>query len=588
MPLNKTLQNQIDRLFVDYDTPQTPGCALGVILDGEMIHARGYGLADLEQKAPMTPDTVFHLASISKQFTAMCIALLEESGAISLEEDVKRYIPYLPEYGHRLQLKHLVYMTSGLEDFYAISGLIKGMPEDSYFSQDDAVDIIKAANWLKFKPGERWSYDNTAYFLLARIVEQVSGQPFARFAAEHIFSPLGMTNTFVRTDRRMIIPLRANGYARAAFLHSKDVCKAGEDGYLHYNDPLELSGAGQVWSTINDLFRWDQNFYHNILGQKDARLIERITTPGRLNDNTPTQYAYGLVVTQKFGFKIVSHEGGCPGTNAVIYRVPQKRLSFICLANTNEFLNTLFTKHGEGFYEDLAGMISPWDITQSPVRTAPQGKNLEPAPSPHVISAIWRKMAGMYEDPATSHIWEVTLTASGLRVRENFANDFSLLPASQGNAQETKFHSEDDHFHCIFHQDEDSQKDTFTCILVDNPDKGEGNQGRVFQRFLSQPLPEEILAGYEGIYVCQQLKAGYRVIPVEAGIRLQNLNPRHDLLDVVFTTSIKDMFLARYPPLLGWYVIHFQHDEMGKIAAFVFRDEVPGRDNWVFERIDRK
>ncbi len=144
-------------------------------------------MADLEARTPITPDTIFHLASVSKQFTAACIALLEEAGELSLQDPLKKYISFLPDYGHEINLGHLVYMTNGLEDFYDITSFIMGIPEGNYFSAQDAIRIISAANWLKFPPGEQWSYGNTGYFLLACIIEQVSGKPFDVFV-RNIFS----------------------------------------------------------------------------------------------------------------------------------------------------------------------------------------------------------------------------------------------------------------------------------------------------------------------------------------------------------------------------------------------------------------
>jgi len=255
MKLGAGLRKEIDRLFSDYDHPASPGCALGIALDGELAYSRGYGMADLGHGVPITSDTVFHLASVSKQFTATCIALLEEAGELSLEDEVRRYISYLPVYGHALQLKHLVYMTDGLEDFYEVAGLIMGVPEDGGFTQEEAVEIIRAADWLKFAPGERWTYSNTAYFLLARIVEQVSGQPFALVAKEKIFDPLGMEHTFVRTDRRAIIPNRADGYARAGYVYYREPERALDSRFVLHVEPMEIGGAGQVWSTVDDLFR---------------------------------------------------------------------------------------------------------------------------------------------------------------------------------------------------------------------------------------------------------------------------------------------------------------------------------------------
>lgn len=587
MSIDQTLRNRIDSLFADYDTPHTPGCALGLILDGEMIYARGYGLADLEQQTPITPDTVFHLASVSKQFTAACIALLEEAGELSLEDEVRRYIPYLPDAALALKIRHLVYMTNGLEDFYSVSNLIRGIPEDEYFSEENAIQIIRAANWLKFAPGANWSYSNTGYFLLGKIVERVSGQSLAEFAREHLFAPLGMAHTFFRDNRRVIIPQRANGYARAAYFHPGDPTHEDDATYYHHREPMALPGAGQAWSTVNDLFRWDQNFYHNILGKGDAHLIERLTTPGVLDNGQPTNYAFGLFVTRTHGCTVISHEGGAPGANTVIYRIPEKRCSFICLANTNNFIDAQFTKFGPTYYEDLAGLISPWapaeEMKAEAAQAVPSGTGPQPAP---VFAPEREALRGNYEDSLSSFVWEVTPTAAGALIRENFGLEFPLLPLPDAASDGAVYSAPSRSWRCTFLRDADSPNGHFTRIQVEDlAAEQRGDSARVFQRFLSAPLPGSVLEPYAGVYRCQAVRAGYRVIPVETGLRLQNLEPRNDVLNVVFTPTIQDMFMVHYPPALEWYMVHFRRDESGRLTGFVFQDEVPGRDRWIFEKI---
>jgi CubicO group peptidase (beta-lactamase class C family) len=577
MKLGKGLRKDIDRLFSDYDRPSSPGCALGVVLDGELVYSRGYGMADLEHGVPITADTVFHLASVSKQFTATCIALLEEAGELALDDEARRYISYLPDYGHALQLKHLVYMTDGLEDFYEVAGLIMGVPEDSGFAHQEAVEVIRAADWLKFAPGDRWSYSNTAYFLLARIVEQVSGRPFALFAKEKIFDPLGMKSTFVRTDKRAIIPDRANGYARAGYVYYKAPERALDSRFVHLEDPMEISGAGQVWSTVNDLFLWDQNFYRNTLGRQDPRLVERMTTPDILNDGTPTCYAYGQLVADRDGSKVVFHEGGAAGVSAAIYRIPEKRVSVICLANSNDFLTVMLREHGMEVYEKIAAMALAEKLGGQPAAHV-----ADPEPASVVSISVpfdrLEEVAGKYEDPDTSHILEVALTASGLTVKENFTQEFPLIPAASGESGEPVFCTQAKELRCVFCRDGDARSGPFTRIVVD---KGSGPQ--TFWRFFALPLALATLQDYEGVYACPRLKTAFRVVAVETGLQLQNIDPRNDALNVVFAPTIRDMFMAQYPPFLSWYVIHFRR-EQGRVTAFVFRDEVPGRDNWVFER----
>jgi len=285
-------------------------------------------------------------------------------------------------------------------------------------------------------------------------------------------------------------------------------------------------------------------------------------------------------MAERDGLKVVFHEGGSVGMNAVIYRIPEKRLSVICLANSNDLLMALLRKHGMEFYEKIVDMILGEESRGQSAEPAAQAADVEPVPvfSSPVLSARQEEMAGKYEDPETSHIWEVAVTASGLTVKENFAQEFSLIPAASGASGEPAFHAQGEEMRCTFYRDGDAQSGPFARIVVDK-----GAERQTFRRFLASPPAIAALSEYEGVYTCPRLKTAYRVVPVEAGIQLQNVNPRNDALDVVFAPTIQDMFMAQYPPFLGWYVIHFRR-ERGRITAFVFRDEVPGRDNWVFER----
>jgi CubicO group peptidase (beta-lactamase class C family) len=583
--LDKKIQEQIDAIFAEYDHPTTPGCALGVVREGELVYSRGYGMADLESGGPITTDTVFHLASVSKQFTAACVALLEEAGEISLEDDIHRYVDFLPDYGHELKLRHLVYMTNGLEDFYDVTSLIMGIPEGNYFSRQEAIRIIRAADWLKFPPGEQWSYGNTGYFLLACVIEKVSGCPFDRFAREEIFGPLGMAHTFFRTNRFAEIPDRAKGYAR----FPKDVKDPSGPGFNYrlQNEMVEICGPGQAWSTVNDLALWERNFYDNRLGGKGSHLIEKMSIPGRLDNGEATHYAYGQFLGERNGQPVIFHEGGAAGVNTVIYRLPRKKLSIICLANTSDFLTVLLRKLGEECYEKVAGIISPREPVSpppSPLTREPNPPETGPAAEEEIPVEGMRALAGKYEDPASSHIWEISLEAGRLSVLENYANRFPLRIDQASGPAELKFTSIERHLRGSFCRPADRETGPFSEIHVHQEEASAAFPVRNFRRFLEMPLPVEVLLEYEGLYTCAALETRYKATAARGGVRLENLNTQNDFLNVLFTPTIRDMFLARYPPLIGWYVVHFRRDPAGWVKAFTFRDEVPGRERWLFER----
>jgi len=382
MILSEETKRRIDTLFADHDSATGPGCALGIAEDGELAYARGYGMADIEGGVPVDSRTVFHLASVSKQFTATSIALLEEDGALSLDDEVRSYLGWLPDHCRKLSLRHLVAMTNGLEDIYEVANLVMGIPEYDFFTRDEAMAMIRASGRLAFEPGTKWAYGNTGYFLLARVVEEVSGLTFAHFTEKRIFGPLGMTDSFVRTDRTQEIPHVARTYARERLLRFREKEAASLQGWGYVAERMELSGAGQVWSTLEDLALWERNYWRNVLGKGDPAFMQRISHPFTLDDGTGTGYGYGQFVKTRKGSTIVYHEGGAPGINTVIYRVPDRRLSVICLANSSDFLCSILDKTGELIYESVVDLVV--EGVQAAQKAEPSATEAGPRPAGRV------------------------------------------------------------------------------------------------------------------------------------------------------------------------------------------------------------
>ncbi len=318
------LSDQVDRLFSQWDNPDSPGCALGVIKDGQLIYSRGYGMANLEHYIPITPQTNFYLASVSKQFTSMCIALLEEQGKLQLDDDIRTYLPELMEYEKPIQIRHLIHHISGLRDY---TNLLteSGQNLVGHGQKEQMYDLITKTNQLLFPTGSQYKYSNTAYFLLGLIVEKASGMPFHEFAEQNIFNPLGMKNTAFHTDNRVLIPKRAHGY----------YVNDGRISLDAYAITYELAGAGGLYSNIEDLFLWDQNFYNNKLGNGGQSLIERMYTRGTLNDGEVLDYAFGLRHGEYRGLKYIRHDGSLGAFRTALVRFEEQKFSVILLCNFN-------------------------------------------------------------------------------------------------------------------------------------------------------------------------------------------------------------------------------------------------------------
>ena len=310
--------DKVDKLFAEWDTTVSPGCALAVIRDGRIIYERGYGMAKIEDGLAMTPTKIFDIGSTSKQFTAASIALLIRDGKVALDDDVRKYIPELPRYERTITIAHLLHHTSGLRDYNALLELSGFRSESDCPTVPEALEAISRQKRLNYLPGEEYSYTNTGFFLLGQIVERVSGKSLNAFAQERIFGPLGMKHTIFQDDHTQIVRDRASGYDKT------------ENGFKLDMSNWDEVGDGNVYTSVEDLYLWDQAFYTNALG-KD--LMDMLQTVGVLNNGKKLDYAFGLVVTEYKGLKVVEHGGAWAGFRAGFARFPEQRFSVICLAN---------------------------------------------------------------------------------------------------------------------------------------------------------------------------------------------------------------------------------------------------------------
>jgi CubicO group peptidase (beta-lactamase class C family) len=316
----------VDSVFAPYSSTSSPGCAVGVVRDGQLAFAKGYGMADLEHDTPITPSTRFYIASLSKQFTAMSIVLLAQEGRLSLDDWVRRWVPQVPSFGAPITLRQLLHHTSGLRDYFTLLAL-SGWPSDGLLTEPQFVDLVSRQKNLNFTPGDEFLYSNTGYALLAMVVERASGQSLRDYAADHIFKPLGMTHTEFRDDHTQLIPHRAVGYQPTA------------SGFRLSQPELDVVGDGGVFSTIEDLAKWDANFESGRVGGKEG--VAELEEPGRLNNGQTIPYALALTVGDMAGIGTFSHRGAYGGYRSAMLMIPSRHLSVITLCNTSGAPTTL-------------------------------------------------------------------------------------------------------------------------------------------------------------------------------------------------------------------------------------------------------
>jgi CubicO group peptidase (beta-lactamase class C family) len=313
-----TPEEQIDRVFAALDRG-VPGAAVAVVKDGELVFSNGYGLANLEYGEQVTAESVFYVASLSKQFTGFAIAMLVADGTLSLDEPVHRYIPELPDYGSPLRIGHLVHHTSGLRNVFALFQLGRGGGASDLIRQEDVLEIIKAQGETNFEPGTEFLYSNAGYILLAAVIERVSGRTFPQFMEDEVFGPLAMTSTFILDDHERIIPNRVDSYKRTRDGELKKVVA-----------PLTVQGSSGVYSSAEDLARWLANLQDPRVG--GARVVALMHETGTLDSGEPLNYGSGLDFGEHRGLSLVGHGGDYIGYRAYAGRIPEHDLGVVVLS----------------------------------------------------------------------------------------------------------------------------------------------------------------------------------------------------------------------------------------------------------------
>jgi CubicO group peptidase (beta-lactamase class C family) len=310
----------VDRIFAKWNRPDSPGCALAVIQDGRIIYERGYGMADLDHCIPITASTVFHAASLSKQFTAMAIMLLAGQDKLSLDDDVRRYIGELPDLGVRMTVRHLLQHTSGLRDQWILASLSGWRLSDDVVTQDDVSTLVSRMKTLNYPPGTEFMYSNTGFTLAGEIVRRVSGTSLAQFVDNNIFTPLHMDASVIRERHGLIVRNHAYGYRVAP----NDTFEVRMPNY-------DLVGPTNLLTTVQDLARWDANFDNATVGGTAA--LAQMQAEGSLSTGRPIGYGLGLFLGTYRGWRIVEHDGRDAGYRAHLIRFPEHRFSMASLCN---------------------------------------------------------------------------------------------------------------------------------------------------------------------------------------------------------------------------------------------------------------
>ncbi|WP_167609038.1 serine hydrolase domain-containing protein [Maribellus sediminis] len=312
----------INSLFSEWDTDHTPGAAYAIVKDG-VLAANGFGMANLEYDVPITANTVFHIASESKQYVDYCIVLLAQEGKLSLDDDIRKYLPWVPDFGETITINHLIHHTSGLRDQWQLLA-ISGTRIDDVIKQDQILNLVKNQKRLNFSPGEKHLYCNTGYTLLGEIVKEVSGVSLREYCDSVIFKPLGMTNTHFHDNYKEVVKNRAYSYSQ-------------KDSVTYENAILSYStiGATSLFTTVMDEALWLMNYNSPVVGNKAT--VEQMMERGILNSGDTLNYAFGLSIEKYKGFNRIGHGGADAGYRTYTCRFPEENLGIVVFSNLGTF-----------------------------------------------------------------------------------------------------------------------------------------------------------------------------------------------------------------------------------------------------------
>jgi len=513
---------RVDGLFHRFERDASPGLAVAVVRDGQVLLTKGYGLASLEHRAPITPSTVFDIASLSKQVTGLGIALLAEQGRLKLDDDIRVYIPELAAFEPPITIRHLLHHTSGLRDWGSTLSLA-GADTDDLILSDRILTFAYAQRTLNFKPGTDYAYSNTGYVLLGELIRRVTGASYRAWTDETFFRPLGMATTHFRDDVYEVIPNRAFGYGRRP------------DGqYRALPNILAVAGAGTIFGTVEDMAKWAINLDDARIGGEAAMALSR--TRVVLPNGTRLPYAFGIRHGSHRGLAALSHSGGNQGFRSHLLYIPEKRFAVVVMAN-GHFIDP------DKAARDVAEIFLEGEVT-----TAMASTQAKVAVAPEALDAyvgIYRKSAGQY--------LKVTRDGDALKAQASVAEccTTSLDIAAMTARSQTDFLVAPHMLPIAFKRDESGQA---TQLIY---------RGWPYARVVA-PVAAKPLADYVGIYDSAELHTSYTVEAKEGAPVMRHFRHGEIALNPGWAT---DFFLGG-----EWFMksVEFERGADGQVAGVVF------------------
>lgn len=520
-PSDKELLKKIDDIAKDMSKPGDPGFTVAVAKGDQILFSKGYGSANPEYDIANSAATIFHVASVSKQFTAFAIAMLADQGKISLTDDIRKYLPELHDFGHTITIKHLVHHTSGLRDQWNLLALA-GWRLDDVITKDQVLRLISHQDELNFKPSDEFSYCNTGYTLMAEIVSRVSGKTFAEWCKQNIFEPLKMDHTLFYDDHEKIVKNRAY-----SFHESPEGLKKSVLSYAN-------AGATSLFTTAEDLTKWSNNFYTMKVG--NANVMKQMEERGILNAGDTISYAFGQDISKYKGVKAIAHSGGDAGYRSYLLRFPEQKYSIVVLSNMGSF------NPGALAYK-IADVCLKNVLKGDATKEEPKKKSGEVK----VSDALLKLYEGQYQ-LTPEMIVTIKLENGKLTGRATGQSSFPLTATS-----DTEFVFDQAGIRLTFPKPVDNTINQFVFY--------QGGQTLVAPRVKEVDLKSIDLNSFTGTYFSPELQTSYTITLKEDKLTATHI--RHDPTEL--TIVAKDLFNSN-----AWFMskIEFIRDTDAKITGF--------------------
>ena len=514
---------KVDALFAELDKPDSPGYVVAVVKDGAVVHAKGYGMADLERGVRLSPQSVLDIGSTSKQFTAACILMLAREGKLSLDDDIRKHLPEMRDYGAPVTVRHLLHHTSGIRDYLTLMA-VAGQSAANDYPDAQVVELIARQRELNFRPGDEHLYSNSGYFLMSEIVRRASGMSLREYAEKHLFAPLGMKSTHFHDDTSMVVKNRAVGYAP----------RPG-GGFALDMSIFHVVGDGGVMTTVEDLAVWDRQFYDPKL-EGGRELVAQLQSQGVLNSGEKLDYAAGLVVGSHRGLRTVRHGGAWAGYRSDMLRFPDERLTVICLANFAAAAPSQMAERVAEVY--LAGKLAP-------AAAAPKPAEVQAiALAPEALKA----REGLYRDTANGSFRALAVRDGKLVFLRGPSGPRELVPVA---ADRFVMAGVPVHVEVAFPAVAAGARARMTVTV------GGGKPSTLEAVDAASPTPDQ-LAEYEGTYYSEELDSIVRVKVANGALHVAS---RYDPNGMPLEAAVRDEFSQR------GFSVTFKRDAGGRVAG---------------------